>query len=127
MERLDQRAIDRIAGDTWEKARPAIEGIHDALIGASATVCGTLTTIYVKYVEESKSDPFAVLWIKSSKKIVLGFSLPEDFAHDDLLPPIARHTYKGLTKYLVWENGSELPADLSLIAQTSHGHTYDNA
>ena len=81
IERLDDRAAERIAGAAWVDARPTIEAIHKSLILVDPSVTGELTTIYVKYRSDTQADPFAVLWIKSSKKIVLGLSLPDEFEH----------------------------------------------
>jgi hypothetical protein len=103
MERLDSRAIDRVSGPAWDKIRSQFVKIHNALISASPHVRGELTTIYVKYTSASETGqkPFAVLWIKSSSKLVLGLTLPESYKDELLVSAPPGHSYAELTKYLV--------------------------
>jgi hypothetical protein len=49
MQRLDQRAYDRISGPSWEAIRPQFTEINDALLQVSEETKSELTTIYIKY------------------------------------------------------------------------------
>ncbi len=81
MERLDERAAQRIAGPSWDEIRPLFAELHDVLIAVSPAASGELTTIYIKYMDKTKSQqPYAVLWIKKSTEMVLGLAVPESAA-----------------------------------------------
>lgn len=124
MERLDPRAIERISGPAWSRLRLQFEQIHQALIDVAATVHGTLTTIYVKYTDDDRcrSEPFAVLWTKTSKQLVLGLALPETFNADLLGAAPPRHSYAGLTRYLVIAEGETIPVELAEWGRAAYEH-----
>jgi hypothetical protein len=122
MERLDKRAVTKISGVAWQAIRPGIEIIHNSLVQVDPSVCGLLTTIYVKYCSGISENPFSVVWLKSSKKVVVGFCLPESYEHWALTPPIPQHIYKGLTKYFVYEPGEDIPEDFAEFAKDAYAH-----
>lgn len=100
IERLDEKAVQRVSGPTWGSLREDFFKISRKLLSVSPHAASQLTTIYVKFCTTSAmSQVYAVVWIKTSKSIVVGMSLPEDFEDSDLGPPPKGHSYKGLTKY----------------------------
>lgn len=100
IERLDEKAVQKVSGPTWESLREDFFTISEKLLSVSPNAASQLTTIYVKFCTTSAMNQvYAVVWIKSSKAIVVGLSLPEDFQDSDLSPPPKGHGYKGLTKY----------------------------
>ena len=113
MERLDERAVERISGPSWDAIREHFERLHTELIAVSPTARGELTTIYVKYIsDDTAGRPYAVVWIKKSTELVIGLSLPDD-ARTNLLSDAPRGCkYAGLTAYLVVRPSDELPAEI---------------
>lgn len=113
LDRLDQRAIERLSGPGWVPILPTIQSIHGAIIGVSPTVRGELTTIYIKYTSgETGVHPFAVLWVKMAAEIVLGLSLPPGISVPPELAPVARPRYKGLTEFVRLGIGDRIPDGL---------------
>jgi hypothetical protein len=113
LERLDSRANQRIAGRAWDKIRPQISRVHESLISMSPSVSGALTTIYVKYTSnETGTQPFAVLWIKKASEIVLGLALPDGYEIDSQFIADTDTVYSGLTVYLKFRPGDEIPENL---------------
>ena len=66
MDRLDPRVLKRIGGPTWEKVRPQINRMNEALLGVSPSAVGELTTVYVKYTAPPQDQPFAVLLLANA-------------------------------------------------------------
>ena len=128
MEQLDPRAEQKLSGPAWEKVRLQIETIHNALTAVSPTARGELMAIYIKYVsEETKGQPFAVLWIKTSKQLVLGLALPEPFDSGELEQAPERHTYAGVTGYLTLKPGELVPSDVPRWARMAYENVKANA
>jgi hypothetical protein len=121
IERLDARAIDRVSGPAWEPLRDAFFHIGDILLAVSPETKSELTTIYVKFcTTNAGTEVFAVVWLKSSKEIVVGLALPDDFESPHLAPPPKGTKYKGLTKYFVVHPGEQIPADLHHWANAAY-------
>ena len=121
MERLDPRAFDRISGPSWEPIRPQFTEINDALLQVSEDTKGDLTTIYIKYSGPStQGRPYAVVWVKKSTELVVGFALPKTV--DSPLLRSAPHgcRYAGLTQYLVIRPGDTLPSELATWVQQAY-------
>ncbi len=120
MERLDQKAIDRISGPAWSGIRTLLASVHAAIIAVSPTAHGELTTIYIKYLSnETGVSPFAVVWVKKSSELTIGLAIPEAEAARRFLesPGI---NYQGLTAYFRIETGDSLPDDLSELAKAAY-------
>lgn len=122
-ERLDPRAVSRISGDAWQSMRPVFDRLNDALLSASPTATGVLTTIYIKYASpETNAQPYAVVWVKKSTEIVVGLALPSDFRADGLVDAPRVYKYAGLTKYLVLGKGAELPPSFGDWVREAYFH-----
>ena len=121
MERLDNRAIERIKGPAWDPLRLQFESIHNSLIATSPYVFGTLTTIYVKYTNsELNGAPFAVIWIKKSTELVIGLSLPKPFLDSGLISPPNGFKYNGLTGYVVIKASGEIPKNFTIWSNLAY-------
>ena len=77
---------------------------------------------YVKFT--TNSDPqtriFAAIWLKSSKRLIVGLALPEEYEAANLGPSLPGTMYKGLTKYFVVERGGAVPKDFAEWAGTAY-------
>jgi hypothetical protein len=123
MERLDPRAIERVSGPSWNSLRPAFQDASRILLATSPTAASELTTIYVKFSRSSEmTDVFAVIWIKSSKQMVIGFALPDGLDAPILGPAPPGMKYKGLTKYLTVHAGEMIPAEFAEWATLACGN-----
>ena len=121
MERLDPRAVERISGPAWEPILPQFTEISNSLLTVSQDTTGELTTIYIKYSGPStQGRPYAVVWVKKSTELVVGFALPESFDSELLGPAPHRCKYAGLTKYLVIRPGDTLPSDIGTWARQAY-------
>jgi hypothetical protein len=124
IERLSDEAIQRISGPSWEPLKQSFLDMSEVLLDVAADTVGVLTTIYVKYqlTENPSSGVFAVAWLKTSKQIVVGLTLPENF-ESPLLGPAPKGTrYKGLTKYFTLRPGDLIPEKLSQWALAAYQH-----
>jgi len=79
-------------------------------------------TTYVKFtINTAPQNPvFAAVWYKSSKRLIVGLALPEDYEAEGLGPSLPGTIYKGLTKYFVVERGSAVPKGLADWAKTAY-------
>jgi hypothetical protein len=122
-DRMDPRALERVGGPSWRKMRPLFDQVSGLLLSVSATARGELTTIYVKFLDqETRPQPYAVLWIKKSSEMVLGLSLPNEAS-----PPYFTHAprsygYKGLTKYVAIHEDDQIAPDLADWVQVAYAH-----
>lgn len=121
IERLDEKAVQKVSGPTWEPLREDFFTISKKLLSVSADAASQLTTIYVKFCTTSAmNEVYAVVWIKTSKKIVVGLSLPEDVDDACLEPPPKGHTYKGLTKFFTVTLDDPIPDGLLRWAKLAY-------
>jgi hypothetical protein len=121
--RLDSRTIARVSGPAWSALRPHIEAISRAVLNVSPTARGDLATSYIKFTtNETGSQPFAVLWVKSSAEIVLGLALPPYFSIGKVAQPSRLIVYSGLTTYLRLVAADQIPTGLSAWTMAA----YDN-
>lgn len=121
IERLDEKAVQKVSGPSWEPLREDFVKLSEDLLSVSQDTASQLTTIYVKFCTTSAmNEVYAVVWIKTSKKIVVGLSLPEDFEDDRLGPPPKGHAYKGLTKYFSVTEEEPVPKRLSRWAKLAY-------
>ena len=79
-------------------------------------------TSYVKFRIDSdlKSPVCAAVWFKSSKRLIVGLALPEDYEAEGLGPTLPGTMYKGLTKYLVVERNGTVPKGLAEWAKLAY-------
>ena len=111
MGHLDSRAMERIGGPSWQELRAMFLAASEELLSVSENARGVLTTIYVKYSVSSTPDAnvFAVIWLKSSRQLVIGLALPDDVDDPLFVKAPSGMSYKGLKKYLVVRPGDSLP------------------
>ena len=69
-------------------------------------------------VQMTKEGSFG-LYI-APKRLIVGLALPEDFEEEPLGPPPERIFYKGLTKFLVIEEGQAIPEGLAGWARRAY-------
>jgi hypothetical protein len=119
---LSERAKNYVSGPSWEPLRPAYFSICDAFLGLDVQAKGELTTIYVKFsvVTESAEQVYAVIWLRTSKRLVLGMALPEETESPLLTTAPQGCKYKGLTRYLTINPGDALPPELDLWAKQAY-------
>jgi len=118
--RLDERALKRVSGPSWDRIRPQFDRIVSDLLSVSPLVKGELTTIYIKFSttdSTATTRPFAVLWVKKSTELVLGFALPLDFESPALLTDLSGHKYAGINKYLKVKCEDPVPIEVSKWAE----------
>jgi hypothetical protein len=121
MEGLDERAVKRVSGPAWESLKPAFMEISEKLLAVSPDAKSELTTIYVKYKPNAGAlQVFAVVWLKTSKKIVIGMSLPNDLESPRLGEGPQGTKYKGLTKYLTVTVDDPVPDELGEWAKIAY-------
>jgi hypothetical protein len=120
-ERLDQRAVDRVAGATWDGVRQQFFDISGVLFELTPSVRSELTTIYVKFMRSAAQgeQPFAVVWLKDSKQVTVGLALPSEF-----FSPITQEAprgmkYAGLTGYFTVKSGGIVPNEFAELAKTA--------
>lgn len=129
LNRLSSDAVKKVSGPSWDPLRPAFLEISERLLEVSPQAVGVLTTIYVKYQVSSATNSavYAVVWLKSSKQIVVGLALPEATSSSSLVPPPRGMTYKGLTRYFTVQSGELIPealrewARMAFEQETAHG------
>jgi hypothetical protein len=125
MGEMSQRIIAKVSGPAWGQIRGQFMQVARMLLAVSPEASSELVTTYVKFT--TTSDPqtriFAAVWLKSSKRLIVGLSLPEDYEAAALGPPLPGTMYKGLTKYFVVERGGAVPRGLAEWA----GLAYQNA
>jgi hypothetical protein len=65
---------------------------------------------------------YAVVWAKVTlpKRLIVGLALPEDLEAEGLGPPPEWIFYKGLTKFLVVEQGRVVPEGLAGWAKRAY-------
>ncbi len=125
IERLSNVAVERVSGPAWESLRQPFLDMSESLLGVAPESVAVLTTIYVKYqlTDSPSSDVFAVVWLKNSKQLVVGLTLPQEVESPLLGAAPTGMKYKGLTKYLIVKPGDTLPPELSSWAKAA----YENA
>lgn len=119
-DQLDPRAVERVSGPAWASLKQAFLDISDVLLSVCDDARTELTTIYVKYLPEPNANKvFAVAWLKSSKRIVVGLALPESIESPELGVAPAGMKYQGLTKYFSVSANDVIPAELESWARTA--------
>jgi hypothetical protein len=121
VERLDEKAVQKVSGPTWESLREDFFKISRKLLSVCPVTASQLTTIYVKFcTTTAMNEVYAVVWIKTSKQIVVGMSLPDDVEDARLGPAPKGHTYKGLTKFFTVTHDDPIPDGLLRWAKLAY-------
>ena len=122
---LSQRILAKVSGPAWEQLRGQFMQIARSLLAVSPDADSELMTSYVKFTvhNDAGSPVFAAVWLKNSKRLIVGLALPKDYEAKGLGPSLPGTMYKGLNKYFVVEQGSAVPKGLAEWA----GLAYQNA
>jgi hypothetical protein len=122
MGELSQRIISKVSGPAWEQLRGQFMQMARLLLAVAPEADGELMTTYVKFTVHTapQSHVFAAIWLKSSKRLIVGLALPEEYDAAELGPALPGTMYRGLTKYFVVEHGSAAPAGLAEWAKTAY-------
>ena len=114
---LTQRVYDKLIASQWTPFRDLLVRVSEVILGVSPDSQGEWTGNYVKFT--TSSDPmspvYSVVWPKASepRRLIVGLTLPADFQAESLGPPPEPIFYRGLTKFLVIEEGQSIPEELS--------------
>jgi len=111
---LSQRIIAKVSGPAWEQIRGPFMQIARSLLAVSPDADSELVTNYVKFTVNvvPQSPVYAAVWLKS-KQLIVGLALPEEYEAEELGPALPGTMYKGLTKYIVIEQGGIVPKGLA--------------
>jgi hypothetical protein len=114
MRELPQHVVAKVSGPVFEQLRRQFVEVGRLLLNVSPDADCQLMTSYVKFTAHAgpQSRVFAVAWYKNSKRLVVGFALPEEYEAEELGPALPGTVYKGLTKYCVVEQGAIVPPGL---------------
>jgi hypothetical protein len=99
--------------------------IGQSLLDVAADVHCEALPKYVKFTTEASpnSPAYAVVWLKSSTRMIIGLALPETSAAQGLGPPLPGMVYKGLTKYFTVERGGTVPNGFAKWGRMAYHHT----
>ena len=119
---LSQRIIAKVSGPAWESLRGQFTQISGLLLAVSPDAHSELLTTYVKFMvhSDASSSVFAAIWLKNSKRLVVGLALPEEHEAAGLGPAPPTMTYKGLTKYFIVERSNAVPKGLAEWAKMAY-------
>jgi hypothetical protein len=119
---IDPRIGERLRGPAWDAVRSTFDSLCNSVLGVADSTRAELTTIYVKFsISGDASAPvYAVAWLKTSKNVVIGFALPEDFDAPLLTSAPAGMKYKGLTKYFRIVPDAVLPVEIQHWARLAY-------
>jgi hypothetical protein len=122
---LSQRIITKVSGPAWEPLRGQFMQMSQVLLAVSPDANSELLTTYVKFTVRAapESQVFAAIWLKNSKRLVVGLALPEDYEAEELGPAPPGMRYKGLTKYFVVERGAAVPQGFATWAKLAYRRT----
>ena len=124
MKKHDERIDNKIAGPAWDRIREKVMKIHWLLLDLHETATSELTTIYIKYktLPEPMAPVFAVMWIRTTKKVILGLAAPEKIEHQNIIDAPFGMKYKGLTSFLEITEDHEIPVELEQWAEVAFYH-----
>jgi hypothetical protein len=118
---LDPKVLEKVGGPAWERLRGAFFEIATALLETSPASTSEFTTIYIKFLpSKGKADVFGVVWIKSSKQIVVGLSLPDTVNSPRFVSAPQGTKYRGITKYFVVTESEPVPSELTQWAYSAY-------
>jgi hypothetical protein len=86
----------------------------EMLLAAGPGCDSELTTIYVKFwrLRRGEKRVFAVTWLKSSARLVIGLAVPTSVEHPRLVDAPVGMAYPGLTRYLILAPEEAVPVEL---------------
>ena len=122
---LSQRIIAKVSGPAWESLRGQFMQVARLLLAVSPDADSELVSAYVKFSisTAAQSPVYAAVWLKSSKRLIVGLALPEEYEAEELGPALPGTMYKGLNKYFVVDRGGVVPKGFAEWA----GLAYQNA
>jgi hypothetical protein len=121
IDRLDEKAIRKVSGPSWAPLREPFLEMSRRLLSVAPEAKAELTTIYVKYcTAPAGTQVYAVAWLKTSKEIVVGMSLPESVEHPRLEDARPGMKYRGLTKYFEVTVDNPVPDELEAWARLAY-------
>ena len=120
--RNDPKINERLRSEAWNDLRPLFDEMHCTLLSLDEQVAAELTTIYIKYkyTDELLSQVFAVIWLKTTKRIDVGLALPKDAFDKELMSPPPRLRYPPLNAFFSLQAGDELPKEFSTWARQAY-------
>jgi hypothetical protein len=119
--RLDAKAVQKVSGPSWAPLKEPFLEISRKLLSVAPDTRAELTTIYVKFCTTPAGiEVYAVAWLKTSKEIVVGMSLPESVDHPRLGNARPGMKYKGLTKYFGVTVDNSVPHELEAWASLAY-------
>ena len=128
LERLDERAISRVNGAAWTLLRGSFFRVAKALLAVSPQTRSQLTTIYVKFCVDDKLDTvYAVVWLKTSRQIVVGLNLSEEQRPLAVPRSMPGHAYKNLNAYFVIDPDDVMPNGLFDSIPAAYHHALSSA
>jgi hypothetical protein len=95
------------------------------LLDVSPDATSEIVSYYVKFsVDSSLTSPtYAAIWLKNTKRLIVGLALPEGYEAEELGIALPGTTYKGLTKYFTVERGGEVPQNLGAWIELAYQNT----
>ena len=114
MENLLQELTNRTSNRSWESLRGQLLEICRQLLDASPEGKSEIVSYYVKFSIDTApiSPTYAAVWLKNTKRLIVGLALPEEYEAEELGTALPGTTYKGLTKYFTVERGGDVPQNL---------------
>jgi hypothetical protein len=114
MEDLLSELGARVESPTWEPLRRQLLEICRLFLNVSADAKSEIVSYYVKFTVGTAptSSTYAAIWLKNTKRLIVGLALPEGYEAEGLGPALPGTAYKGLTKYFTIEPGGEVPKRL---------------
>jgi hypothetical protein len=125
MSKNDECIDKKLQGATWNNIRSKLTEIQKNLLAVNDSVASKLMTGYIKYQASDGplGQPFAVLWVKSAKQVVLGLATPEKLDHKNITVAPHGMVYKGLTSYLNITTEQDIPRELQHWVMAAYDHT----
>ena len=119
---LSQRIIAKVSGPAWEPLRGQFMQVARSLLAAAPDADSELVSAYVKFTISPtlQSPVYAAVWLKSSKRLIVGLALPEKYEAEELGPALPGTMYKGLNKYFIVDRGGVVPKALAEWAKTAY-------
>ena len=104
----------RVETPAWEPLRRQLLEICRLFLNVSADDKSEIISYYVKFTvgNAPTSSTYAAIWLKNTKRLIVGLALPEGYEAEELGPALPGTAYKGLTKYYTIEPGGDVPQRL---------------
>ena len=114
MGELSQRIIAKVSGPAWEQLRGQFMQMARLLLAVSPDADSELFTTYVKFTVHTdlQSHVFAAIWLKSSKRLIVGLALPEEYEAEELGPRCQGRCTRASTNTSLWNAAARCPRAL---------------